>query len=505
MRVLIRTDASEAIGIGHLIRCLTLASAIQNDGASVTFACAELPPAAERMIREKGFELVKLNAPSYAKRTRNEEILPSLAQERDAQATIAATPSTNYDWVVVDHYGLAADWELRMRDTGRWLLAIDDLSNRPHRCDVLLDQNLHRGDGAGYDQYVPLACERLIGPRYALLDSAFAVEKTKLDESKRDGVLISFGGSDPKSMTLPVLQALLDLSHDALRVDVVAGALNCNVEAIKKFVAGVSNVWFHHATHDMARLMARARLYVGAGGIASWERCCLGLPGVVVAVTENQESQCRVLDDIGSHVYLGNASSVTPQGVAQAAMAVLASPAWIARLADRSSAIVDGLGAVRVSARLTAGEVRVREATRQDSEKILYWRNHPIIRKYSGNSAEISIDNHHNWFEKVLSDPNCHLLIGEDGQGALGVLRYDILPKAARVSIYVVPNRLGNGIGAKLLAAGERWVIARCPEVVAISAIVHPENGASIRMFENAGYRKAELLFSKNLIGRKIE
>src|SRR5207302_4135690 len=287
---------------------------------------------------------------------------PSSGEESDAEATLRAVNGRSFDWAVVDHYGLAAAWELRARKTCSSMLAIDDLANRAHVCDVLLDQNLRRDEGAGYDRLLPAGCERLLGSRYALLDATFQEERSRLDENKRQGVLISFGGSDPHALTLPVLRALLDRSAGSLRIDVVAGGLNRDAKAIREVAAAAQNVSFHQATRDMARLMARAQVYVGAGGSTSWERCCLGLPGVVVAVAENQEAACLALDDAGSHVYLGQASSVSPQAIVQATLALLASPSWRSRLAGRSSAIVDGSGATRVAARLSAGAVRLRQA-----------------------------------------------------------------------------------------------------------------------------------------------
>lgn len=486
MNVLFRTDASESVGTGHLMRCMTLGSALKKNGVSVTFACRPLAEPLRLATRARGFELLSVDA-------------PEAAQQADAHATLAAVGTRKFDWMIVDHYGLDAAWELRMREASRLSLVIDDVANRPHNCDVLLDQNLRRDGGSGYDRYLPTGCERLLGPRYALLDESFAEQRRRLAVTERRAILISFGGSDPHSLTLPVLRALLQDTRRTSPIDVVVGALHRDAHAIEAAVAGAADVTVHRATREMAPLMAQAKIYIGAGGSTSWERCCLALPGVVVAVAENQEELCAALEAAGSHVYLGKGSKVSPAEIAQAALELLASPASLERLADRSAAIVDGHGAARVAARLADGAVRLRPAAPADAAAILEWRNHPDIRRYAGDAAQIHPADHEAWFQRVLADPMRYLLIAEDNAGILGVLRYDVDGNSARVSIYLVPKRLGSGAGSRLLAAGERWVAARRPELRELTAEVREDNRASVRLFDDAGYRRAQSLYRRTI------
>jgi UDP-2,4-diacetamido-2,4,6-trideoxy-beta-L-altropyranose hydrolase len=486
MNVVFRTDASESVGTGHLVRCMTLGSRLKADGASVTFACRALAEPLQRAARDRGFELVSVDT-----------LDPT--QEADATATLSALGSRSFDWMIVDHYGLDAAWELRMRKASHLSLVIDDLANRPHNCDVLLDQNLRRDGGEGYDRYLPAGCERLLGPRYALLDESFREQRAHLGGTERRSILISFGGSDPQSLTLPVLRALLQDSRRDVPIDVVVGALQRNVSAIDDAAANAADVTVHKATREMARLMARAKIYIGAGGSTSWERCCLALPGVVVAVAENQEELCAALEAAGSHVYLGKGSKVSATAIAKAAFDLMASPASQERLAAFSAAMVDGHGTARVAARLAGGAVRLRPAALADAAAILEWRNHPNIRRYAGDATEILPGDHKVWFQRLLADPMRHLLIAEDNAGILGVLRYDVDSSSARVSIYLVPERLRSGGGSRLLAAGERWVAAERPELHELTAEVRDENQASVRLFADAGYRRTESLYRRTI------
>lgn len=497
LTVLARTDASESRGTGHLMRCLNLAGELQVGGATVTFACAPTDPAAERMVRERGFALVQLNVPPQAASSETETV--------DSDLTMAAVTRRNFDWAIVDHYSLGAKWERRIRGICRWVAAVDDLADRSHDCDVLIDQSLRSDGGAAYDSLLSPGCERLIGPRYALLGPSFRAARAALQQSNRKGILVAFGGSDPLAMTAPVLRALLHASDGKISIDVAVGSMQRAAAEIDALAARAPGVRVHHAMRDIAGLMAHARVYVGAGGTTSWERCCLALPGVVVSTAPNQEASCRALDDAGSHVYLGDAKSVAPETVAAAAMSLLASPAWWSRLAERSSDLVDGLGAKRIAARLAIGEVRLREASAKDEEKILTWRNHPEVRKHSGDGKEIGRSEHARWLARVLADPDCHLLIAADTRGESGVLRYDIQLDTARVSIYLAPERLGSGVGPALLAAGERWLSARRPEVTAISADVQTGNEVSARLFTGAGYRAGRMTYLKNLPRRRTQ
>ncbi|MDH5220464.1 MAG: UDP-2,4-diacetamido-2,4,6-trideoxy-beta-L-altropyranose hydrolase [Betaproteobacteria bacterium] len=502
MRILVRTDASVATGTGHLRRCLTLAAALRDGGATVSFACAAPAPEVRQMVLDRSFPLATVAQLPIDNDGVTAELAPG-AQEVDASATLAIAEPQGFDWVVVDHYGLAAPWERRMRAGGRRIMAIDDLADRPHDCDLLLDQNLRAEGETAYASLVPPGCDRLLGPHYALIDPAFASARAALRPSLRDGILISFGGSDPRSLTVRVLRALLATAPVDLRIDVVAGALQRSAAELAEIAGGASNVRFHHATREMPRLMAGASLFLGAGGTTSWERCCMALPGVVVSVAPNQEPLCRALAEAGGHVYLGSATDVEPDAMAKAALQLLGSPDRLAQLAERSAALVDGHGARRVAARILSGEVRLRAATPEDADRILEWRNHPEVRRHAGNSQAIEQATHARWFASVLADPDRHLLVAEDSQGACGVLRFDVSSRTAKISIYAVPERIGRGIGAALLSAGERWLAARRPEVTTLCAEVHAANVASIRIFAAAGYRARESTYVKIIPGRE--
>lgn len=503
LRVLIRTDGSAAIGAGHLSRCLSLGTALREAGSDVVFACAEPSAVSEEMCRTRGFRPIALGS-GPARRTHSEGTTPAAIQSEDAQECKALAAGGMFDWAIVDHYGLDAAWERQMRPACRQILAIDDLANRPHDCDVLIDQNLREDGGLAYDPRLPRGCERLLGPRFALLDGSFAAARSALDDQPRDRILVSFGGGDPHAMTQPVVRALRRTCAEWQSIDVVVGPMQADGPSASA-LEGIPGVTVHHATREMAKLMSNARLFVGAGGTTSWERCCVGLPGVVVSVADNQVGPCTALEEAGSHVYLGSVPGVEPDAIAGAAAAVLASPIWAERLARRSFELVDGLGTERVVRRMLRGRMRVRIAEAGDESKLLRWRNDAAVRRYSGSRSEIGAEDHARWYASKMNDPDCHLLIGEDAQGEAGVVRYDVSGSAATVSVYVQPERLGSGAGSALLAAGERWLAEHRPSVDAICAEVQADNRTSTRLFAGAGYRARAHSYIKSLTGRGSE
>lgn len=477
IRVLVRTDSSRQIGSGHLMRCLTLARVLQQHGATVEFACRTL---------EGDFSALAASEFTLHR-------LPGAAGPLDWRQDIVALqalPGARYDWCVVDHYQLDADWQRAVRTIAERVLVIDDLADRPHVADILLDQNLAPQPDQRYASLLPAACRPLLGPRYALLAPSFAaLHGQGAEPGGIPRILLSFGGSDLVRLTLPVLQALLVADLGQVALDVVIGAQCADRQLIEACAAQDRRVVCHVATTRMAELMAAARIFVGAGGATSWERCCIGLPAVVVAVADNQLAVGQALADAGIQLFLGPASELNLQACVSAVALLLQAPQLAARFAQRSVELVDGAGAERVVQAMLQSPVQLRAATEGDTETLHQWRNHPQVRRFAGDSSAIPLAQHRQWLQALLADPQRRLLIGSDDGGPLGVLRYDRDDEdQTTVSIYLAPERLGQGGGAALLQAGESWLAQYWPAVTRIRAVIRADNPRSQRLFAAAGY-----------------
>lgn len=489
MKVAFRADAAVDLGTGHVMRCLALADRLREAGARTCFLCRPLDGHLGQRIAARGYGLVWL------------PLREDLAQDaEDSRAALA--PDAPWDWLVVDHYGLDARWESALRGVAGRILAIDDLADRPHDCDLLLDQNLQ--DPGRYDGRVPAGCRPLLGPRYALLRPQFAAARKTLRprEGRVARLLVFFGGTDPGGETLKALEAIRRLNRSDLAVDVVVGEANPHRAAIEAACRALPQATLHGQVEDMAARMAAADLFVGAGGTSSWERCCLGLPALVLATADNQVAQSQALARAGAQVYLGPSSGVGPEPLAHWITALISAPEWLAHMAEQGMRLVDGGGCARVGDHLLADAIRLRRARAEDCQQIHAWRNHPDTRRHARDPAPIEYAAHERWFAQVLADPDRELLVAEQDGRPLGVLRYDIRAGVGSVSIYLVPGLAGQGWGRRVLLAAERWLEVERPDVTVCEAEVLAENAPSLALFQMAGFRPHRITFRKDCHAR---
>lgn len=498
MKVTVRADASAAIGSGHVMRCLALADALAAQGARVRFISRALPPHLAALLHEHGHGLdtLPLTAPAGAEAPQHG--WPREHQLQDARATHALLAADPADWLVVDHYGLDACWEGAVRAGAARLLAVDDLA-RAHACDLLLDANLH---AQAHSRYAAAAggAQLLLGPRYALLRPEFAQARQAV--AVRSGpvrrLLVFLGGMDAGNATGRVLEAVEHLRDPPAELDVVVGLTHPALARIQLFCAARPGRRCHVQTTAMASLLARCDAAVGAGGGASWERCCLGVPTLALALAANQAAVLAEAAAAGL-VLLPDGGLPDAGLLAVHLEAFLHNGALRQRLSAAGLAAVDGRGTARVAAAMLGAGIGVRPALPQDSGRVHAWRNAPAVRAASRNDAEIPLAEHQRWFDGVLAAPQRVLLIGEDARGAVGVVRFDLEGQEAEVSIYLAADRHGQGLGPALLRAAEVWLARQRPEVATVRAEVLAGNQASVVLFEEAGYLPASHRYRKRI------
>lgn len=322
MLVVIRTDASALIGTGHVVRCLTLADALRRADCAVLFVCRYLPDHLQQQIEACGHTVQLLASPNALPQSSGSDDYNAwlgVDQLNDARDTRAAVHSvTNHvDLLIVDHYSLDARWEERLESYVNSIMVIDDLANRRHKCDILLDQNLNAQELSKYSQLVPPGCKLLCGPKYALLREEFIIARSNLRERSGDlkRVFVFYGGVDPTGETVKSIKALLSLDRSRLRVTVVAGRSNPRLSEIVSLCQTNDRIEHIEHTERMAELMAQADLALGAGGTTTWERCFLGLPTIAVEVAENQRLVLQAPAEIGLVWNLGWHADVTADDI----------------------------------------------------------------------------------------------------------------------------------------------------------------------------------------------
>lgn len=359
MKVVFRTDASRQIGTGHVVRCLALADELRARGLESRFVCRMHPGNMVAAIRQRGYDVMELPAGPV-----HPQLMPEAGSSepvhadwlgsvwvQDAEQTLRAMQAIKPDLLVIDHYAIDSRWEEILRPHVRRMMVIDDLADRRHECDFLLDQNWFGGDMSGrYQGMIPADSVTMLGPGYALLKPEYAALRVLMPP--RDGevrrVLVFMGGSDPTNETGKVLDALAQPGLAHLLVDVVIGVNHPDPQEIIRKATGRPATHVYSGLPSLAGWMARADLMISAGGTTSWERMCLGLPAVVISIAANQTATNIAMQAAGYIDFLGESAQVSTEMIADAIHRCLQEPERLRQMSRRCQDLVPGTGAERV-------------------------------------------------------------------------------------------------------------------------------------------------------------
>lgn len=359
-----RTDASLQIGTGHVMRCLTLADALREQGAECIFICRPHTGHLLELIAQRGHTAVALpGLPADTTDVRGDTVHAhwlGTDWPHDAADTRQALGAESVDWLVVDHYALDRRWEQAIRPNCQRLMVIDDLADRPHDCDLLLDQNLGR-TVEDYSDLTPDNATRLIGPQYALLRPEFAqlrsASQARRVQPEFKRLLITMGGVDKDNATGQVLDALKACPlPEGLEITVVMGPHAPWLQHVQaqarqmpwstQVLAGVSN---------MAQLMTVSDLAIGAAGGTAWERCCLGLPSLILVLADNQQAGAIALQKLGAGLAMNGVEVI--RNLLQGASMKNMMSSLLLDLGQAAQQVTDGLGATRVTQEILADNV----------------------------------------------------------------------------------------------------------------------------------------------------
>ena len=358
MQVAIRVDASSQIGAGHVMRCLTLAQAFRNKGVEVIFICREHPGNLCDYIESEGFKLYRLPMHGLVKSAQsvfnNDKKPPNaswlgISWQKDAKETIDILVQQRVDYLVVDHFGIDASWEQRVKEIASVkITVVDGQLDRSHDCEFLLDPNLSERTPQCWKSLVPSYCQLFLGPQFTFLRPEYLKERSRL--RTRDGkvkrILIAFGGVDKANATGMALEAVKKAEHFNLAIDVVAGPGNPHKSDLERICQFLSNANFHFQPSSLAKLMAAADLSIGASGTMAWERCYLGLPAIIMSIADNQNNICEILEKKGAAIYLGKQGKVRIRSIVDAINFALNNPELLRKMSRQSLEI---MGALKIS------------------------------------------------------------------------------------------------------------------------------------------------------------
>lgn len=521
MRVAIRVDASAEMGTGHLRRCLSLAAELARFGAEVILVCRPLDKAASSVLSGFDFPVLWLPAPDLAESSSlvDSAVEPPHAAwacvswSRDARETVEVLRYKVPDWVVVDHYAFDARWHQQIHKNLCCRLAvIDDLADRALAADFLLDHNWAPDHKVKYASRILAVNGTLLrilgGPRYALLDSAYKNAPRYSFHPEVRSIGIFMGGTDPLRVSSQVLEVCRADVGFAGRIEVVSTSANPYLADLIDACASYPNTTLTLDEPSLADFFARHDLQIGAGGGATWERCCIGVPSILLTLAKNQRVVTPALAGLGAlkQATLGLFQNEDAAGIglsdalADVLVEVLSHSDLRCRLVQTAAALVDGRGAERVALCLLGETLRLRKATASDAPMLYSWRNDPSVRRASLQAAEIAYDEHESWVLQVLADSSRFLLIGQISGHAVGCIRFDCeADNTAVASLYLDPAVQGLGIGARLLVSGERFLAARATSAFTVIADVVAGNKASQRLFTACGYAGGPMRYHKQM------
>lgn len=352
VNIVFRTDASVQIGTGHVMRCLNLADALRLKGASCTFICRGHTGHLIDLIRQRGHHAVLLTACDTPQATPCNHTLTHAAWlgthwVNDAQDTQNAIGPQCVDWLVVDHYALDHQWEKAIRPHCKNLMVIDDLADRAHDCDLLLDQNLGRTT-EDYRQLMPSAATALIGPQFALLRPEFSALReeslARRTSPQLKHLLITLGGVDKDNTTGKVLRSLRTCALPLdLHISVVMGRQAPSLKQVQAEAETMPRptqvlIGIQH----MARLMTDSDLVISAVGGTAWEICSLGLPSLIMTTAENQCEGALALKACGASIHVQNPSDLG--SVIENPSLSGSQPVWLQHLSTAAKNITNGRG-----------------------------------------------------------------------------------------------------------------------------------------------------------------
>ena len=506
LNIAIRVDASADIGGGHFRRCLTLAMEAKNKGHHVKFISAQLPERDRQILIKNKILIDKIKSKKDDQKIINNkktsqkfyyEKWLNLSVLEDAKRTIKSLKKFNADWIIFDHYGLGIKWVSTIKKIydKPYFLAIDDLDNRNLGSDFLLDQTSIINKERNYK--VPGA---LVGPKFALLSKKFSFYRKKSIRKRLDYkslvlgkkkifILVTLGLYDNKKLLPTLVNTLSKIENSYV---IVATSSECQtLFQLNELLQKYNNFSLKLDTNNMANLMLKADICIGASGMIMWERCCMGLPSLTITIAKNQKKVTKQVKELGIAEELSISMIRNKKKLINTVFNFINSPNKLQSLSKNSYKICDGAGAKKVVSFL---EAKLKKVEINDFAKLLSWRNKKIIRKVSLDQKKINPKNHEQWMKQTQNFKKGIWLIYSEGGKDIGHCN-SIFKNKKNVywSFYIGERKFSPGAGKRMLIFFIKKLFFEIG-ITRIDAKVTNANRKSREIHEDLGFT----LFSSN-------
>ncbi|MEY8204733.1 MAG: UDP-2,4-diacetamido-2,4,6-trideoxy-beta-L-altropyranose hydrolase [Bermanella sp.] len=476
--IVFRVDGDANLGLGHVMRCLTLARVFKQAGFNILFICSADSAAAGHHIENSQLQIAYLAPAAHA--------------EDDAEQCLLIVQNLDVYLLVVDHYRLDRRWEEKMRARPCKLMVIDDLADRPHSCDFLLDSSYGR-QPEEYQALTHADCRYLLASDYCLLRPEFkrlaAQARLKRQQTLAiNNILINFGATDHQRQSLHCIDLLKKLKFSG-EIHVLISSSCQWLAELSEACAGSSQLSLHVDAANVAALMLAADLAIGSVGSSSWERCCLGLPCIGMVVADNQKNIASQLARLGV-MELVTLSDL--EKILRAYVRNFQREKWQC-MAHKAFKVCDGLGAERVKNAVLASQpnIRLRPMDKQDESTLFSWQCEAGNRKYSGTAQPPSLAEHAAWYASALNDASRRMWLVMFNGDECGYVRLDVRSaqgverKLEEVSVLISQKYRKLGLAHGAITELKK----RCLFGV-MDAQVAADNRASLCLFNGLGFKK---------------
>jgi spore coat polysaccharide biosynthesis predicted glycosyltransferase SpsG/RimJ/RimL family protein N-acetyltransferase len=373
-------------------------------------------------------------------------------------------------------------------------MVIDDLANRIHHCDILLDQTFGRTQ-KDYHPFTPKGCTLLLGKEFMLLRDEFFNSRVLAQEHRNNqqlkspnNVLISLGGTDPENIAKQIVSWLISMKDNfmELAVCLVANADSSFLDELYSLARPHQWIEILIRPPSMSKLMLNADIAIGSSGATAWERCCLGLPALSIISADNQQLVSKNLTDAGAVISLGCFKELKEQNFREAFSLLFNNKSLYQKMIHQSFDCCDGLGAGKVAKWVlqTISSLELAPATTKDKETTFKWQSDKGIRHFFKQPTTPTRTQHYQWFDTNLADPSSSLYIINYNNAPVGTIRLDEIKHSEyEISILIAPNYQDKGIALNALKKA-----SQLKENGLFFADIHKDNINSIKLFKKAGF-----------------
>jgi UDP-2,4-diacetamido-2,4,6-trideoxy-beta-L-altropyranose hydrolase len=497
MKIVFRVDSSNTIGTGHVRRCLILAEGLRNIGIKdIFFICSPLEGNIIEEIIRSSFEARLMEwKPDFQLKDVQQNRIPESdtlvrVQVDDAKETIRLLSNEYPNILIADSYLIAETWQNIVKPYVGSVVILDDLANRIHNCDTLIDVNFRDAKNV-YDSILPAVTKKLCGTKYVLLSQMFHTHfsnRKPIESINR--ILVFFSGSvELHHLTVSVVNRLVSLKEN-IHIDVVVGGNEAQVEDVRKAIIR-TNTFVSGPISSLVEYMKNADLAIGAGGVTTWERCYLGLPSIVVAIAKNQISSIEALSQWQYINYVGELSDKTPFDIEELCHQLSHDIDKLNTQTALCQKLVDGKGLDRILMSLLPKSYfsfNLRPATINDMHTYFEWVNDPTVRVSALQTEPIKFHDHVVWFNNQINSANSHLYVYECNGIPVGQVRFNISNGIAYIDYSIDELVRGKGIGYEMLAAAvERFKVSNQEQ---IHAVVKKTNLSSLAVFRKMQFKQ---------------